>query len=83
MTKKKTHLHNIYWLSKYLNHELITGIVTLNVCMKMFFFAGPNEIYHTQITTNINYSYWMKDGVQQESWTQNEHHPRVNSEMTR
>lgn len=46
-------------------------------------FAGPNEIYHTQITTNINYSYWMKDGVQQESWTQNDHHPRVNSEMTR
>ena len=25
----------------------------------------------------------MKDGVQQESWTQNDHHPRVNSEMTR
>lgn len=44
---------------------------------------GPNEIYHTQITTNINYSYWMKDGVQSETWTQNEHHPRVNSEMTR
>lgn len=44
---------------------------------------GPNEIYQTQITTNINYSYWMKDGVQNESWTQTEHHPRVNSEMTR
>ena len=44
---------------------------------------GPNEIYHTQVTTNINYSYWMKDGVQHETWTQNEHHPRVNSEMTR
>lgn len=44
---------------------------------------GPNEIYQTQITTNINYSYWMKNGVQHESWTQNEHHPRVNSEMTR
>jgi len=44
---------------------------------------GPNEIYHTQVTTNINYSYWMKDGVQNESWTQNEHHPRVVSEMTR
>ena len=25
----------------------------------------------------------MKDGVQNESWTQNEHHPRVVSEMTR
>jgi len=44
---------------------------------------GPNEIYHKQITTNINYSYWMKDGVQHESWTQNEQHPRINSEMTR
>ena len=46
-------------------------------------FAGPNEIYRTQITANKNYSYWMKDGVQNESWTQNEQHPRVNSEMTR
>ena len=45
--------------------------------------VGPNEIYHTQVTTNINYSYWMKDGVQQETWTQNEHRPRVTSEMTR
>lgn len=44
---------------------------------------GPNEIYQTQITANKNYSYWMKDGVQNESWTQNEQHPRVNSEMTR
>lgn len=74
---------------KYTNTTLLGGNSIIQLvkmsCGKRIavYFTGPNEIYQTQITANKNYSYWMKDGVQNESWTQNEQHPRVNSEMTR
>ena len=47
------------------------------------FLLGTNEIYKKQVTSNCEYSWWMKDGVQKEPWTHNDRHARVNSEMTR
>ncbi|EDO42881.1 predicted protein [Nematostella vectensis] len=44
---------------------------------------GPNEIYDRKISTNYEYGWWMRDGVQDEAWTKNKNHPVVKSEMTR
>jgi hypothetical protein len=44
---------------------------------------GPNEIYDKKVSNNYSYGWWMRDGVEKEQWTKNNHHPMVRSEMTR